>query len=90
MELLAINSFEYDEHEDARVPANITVSMTITEARAIALVFGRLNGHAKTKLGGEDVWEIYNCLGGDVFNRYWENGVGYNNIDIKTLNDPPS
>lgn len=72
------------------LPHNITVSMTVTEAAAIARVFGALNDYGLRRLGLDDSG-IYDCLTGDVFNRYWDDGVNdvLTRIALAGINNPP-
>lgn len=91
MELKAIG---FTTDENGTWPDRITVEMTQAEAAAVAALFGLLNGHAYDRLGGyEKVGGIYSCLVGDVFNRYYENGVDEvrpqpMKLDLATLNEP--
>lgn len=76
--------------DEGALPVTVTVTMGIEEAAAIARVFGSMNGHAITKLGVSS--SIWSCLAGDVFNRYWEDGVNDvlpGAIMLGSLNDPP-
>ena len=59
-------------------PAKITVEMDINEALWIARVTGKTRGEGPHR-------EIYSCLVGDVFNRYWDNGTD----DLPPVNIPP-
>ena len=54
--------------EDGAEPNSITVSMTITEAAWIAKVAGEQRGESPHVA-------IYATLIGDVFNRYWDDGL---------------
>ena len=51
------------------VPETVTVTMTTNEALWIALVSQRQRGESPHN-------GISDCLSNDVFNRYWEDGVG--------------
>lgn len=65
-------------------PKTVTVEMTIDEAGAIAKTFGGMSPIAFCEkfpnLADSDVLEeVYGCLVGEVFNRYWDDGVnGWN------------
>lgn len=59
--------FEFDERVGA-VPNTVSVTMTIEEALWVAKLAGQTRGDGEGS-------EIYNCLVGDVFNRYFEDGV---------------
>ena len=66
-------AFNEDENID-----KITVSMTLKEAAWIARIAGKCNDN--TKEG-----DIYHCLVGTVFNRFYEDGVAeapYTNLPI--------
>lgn len=72
MKLLGL-SFDDDANPDL-----ITVAMTRDEAILIAQVLGHMKGTVQEAVfvGGDEVGsDIYGCLVGDVFNRYWEDGV---------------
>ncbi len=56
------------------MPSEITVTMTLEEAASIAKVFGSFNDKAYRDRGLPRT-DIYNDLCGDVFNRYWEDGL---------------
>lgn len=71
------------------LPSEVTVTMPIAEAVAIAKVFGAMNGHAHDKLELKSVdCGPYCALTGWVFNRYWEDGLAAFGADISldTLN----
>lgn len=81
-------SLQFDEG----LPYIVSVSMSIEEAVAIAAIFGKLNGHALDKLGLSTRGSgIYDCLVGDVINRFWEGGMADvgPNFSLETLNNPP-
>lgn len=46
----------------------VTVEMTVKEALWIARVAGQQRGHSPHH-------DIYSCLTGEVFNRFWDDGV---------------
>ena len=79
------------------LPDTITVTMSIAEAAAIAMIFGKLNSYAIARLTPQspitgDIDGIYCCLVGDVFNRYWDNSVDDvlpGAFDLANLNEPP-
>lgn len=59
-------------------PSRVTVEMTIEEAAAIAKTFGGMSYttfHQKFPGLGTEFSEIYGCLVGEVFNRFWDDGV---------------
>lgn len=74
---MKLNSIKMNKKGTA--PKTVTVTMTIDEAGAIAEVFG---GFSPVKFSQQfpnfdsDIsGEIYDCLIGDVFNRFWDAGV---------------
>lgn len=63
-------------------PKTVTVKMSLDEAAAIAKTFGTmsLNGFREKfpTLPDDTNSEIYGCLVGELFNRFWDDGVdGY-------------
>lgn len=60
-------------------PAMVTVEMSISEAAAIAKVFGGLSPKSFSEkvpaLTNGEHSEVYGCLVGEVFNRFWDDGV---------------
>ncbi len=66
---MKLKSIEFsDGDEGCADPRAITVTMTLEEAIWIALVSGKQRGESPHN-------GIYTCLVGDVFNRYWDDGV---------------
>lgn len=60
---------------DGGKPVRITVSLPVGEAARIVEVFGELGGE-------ESEIDVYGCLTGELFNRFWINGVqGYRGDD---------
>lgn len=66
---MKIEKIEFTQGEEGAVPNVITVSMTLAEAVWIAQKAGNERG------GYPTTHDIYECLAGDVFNRYWEDGI---------------
>ena len=68
---MRLESMTFKRNSDGEViPDQVTVTMGADEALWIAMVAGRVTpGQPATE-------EIYGCLAGDVFNRYWDDGVG--------------
>ena len=60
-------TFSPDNNGDV-IPKTITVEMTVKEALWIAIVSGEQKGESPHT-------GIFNCLNGDVFNRYWDDGA---------------
>lgn len=73
-------SFKEDE-DTVTMPASITVEITIEEAIWIASVAGQQKGTSPHN-------QLYQCLASDVFNPYWEDGVGGAQQDYK-IETPP-
>lgn len=72
---MRLNSVDFDDNGD---PETITVAVTRREAQFVAKALGRLNLDAANEvLPGyySEVQDIYDCLVGNVFNRYWDDGV---------------
>lgn len=64
-----IKSITFSKNNDGiSVPEKISVSMDVEEALWIAKVSGEQRGDSPHH-------GMYACLVGDVFNRYWEDGV---------------
>lgn len=66
------------------LPSEVTVTMSIQQAAAIATVFGKMNGFAHRRLGlanEDEDFSIYDVLTGDLFNRFWDDGVNEYNRD---------
>lgn len=64
--------------DEAANPDRITVEMTRDEGLLVAKVLGTMTGTDQNAVmsGGDGIGtDIYACLVGDVFNRYWEDGV---------------
>lgn len=59
-----------DGPDGDRIPATVTVVMTVEEAAFFATVSGMLRDCDKP-----DNFSAYDCLAEDVFDRYWDNGV---------------
>lgn len=56
------------------VPSEVTLTMSIMEAAQIACIFGEMADSSFTKRGWP-ITHIYADLTGDLFNRYWDDGV---------------
>jgi hypothetical protein len=65
---MKLNSMTFQQNDGIADPATVTVTMSIEEALWIAQVAGK-------QRGGSPHRTIYDCLVGDLFNRYWEDGV---------------
>jgi hypothetical protein len=81
---MKLKAMTFQSEEGDAAPNRVTVEMSLEEALAIALVFGHLNDLALRKLDlgdAEGLHGIYDCLVGDVFNRYWEDGTN----DLKRI-----
>jgi len=63
---------------DEGMPEKITAELSLSEAVFIALLMGQQNGHTSEEIlpGGTDLpSEIYSALTGELFNRYYDDGV---------------
>lgn len=62
-------------------PTKVTAELTVVEAAYLARITGKQNGitAAEFMAGGSDAnTEIYSCLTGELFNRFYDDGVdGY-------------
>lgn len=56
------------------VPERITMDMSVNELAAIAAVFGKLNGHARSKLFLSNEDDIYGGATGILYS-FFENGL---------------
>jgi hypothetical protein len=74
------------------LPSEVTVTMSMAEAAAIAEVFGAMNGYAHQKLGIGGIYPgPYDALVGELINRYWDDGLREfrsTPISLETLNEP--
>ena len=66
---MQIEKIEFTQGEEGAYPERITAVMTVEEAMFMAQVVGKTRGGHPAPHG------IYQALIGDVFNRYWEDGV---------------
>lgn len=89
-----VTRVDLKEGEDGEMyPSEITMTVSLEEAAAIAVLFGAISPAAWTKLEPSRSWGLddvspYSGLTGDVFNRYWEDGVNdVLRLGKKTLND---
>lgn len=74
---MRVESLKFEQREEGAFPSEVTVTMSITEAAQIACIFGEMSHKAMTDRGWP-ITDIYNDLTGNVFNRYWEDGLeGY-------------
>lgn len=63
---------------DDENPQSVTVTMTTREAAFIAKAFGKYSPKTAGEFlpGFDQVpGAVYACLVGDLFNRFWDNGV---------------
>ena len=66
---MQLDSIQFEHGAEGPDPYEISVTLTITEALWIAKLAGQCRS-----CGGESQ-ELYSCLSGDVFNRYFDDGV---------------
>lgn len=71
---MRLENIEFEQGEEGAVPSEITVTMSLEEAASIAKVFGGFNDK-ELRARGLPHNTIYGDLCGDVFNRYWEDGL---------------
>jgi len=82
---MELNNISFVEGKGEALPSKITVTMTLDEAIWIAKIAGKQNGTSPHD-------GIYHCLVGDVFNRYWDEGVkgaDVNNVTIPIITNHP-
>lgn len=66
---MKLKKIKFKQNNDGdRIPSKITVEMTVEEALWLAIVSGKQRGLSPHN-------DIYSCVNGDVFNRYWEDGA---------------
>lgn len=65
---MQINQIKFTQDDNGAKPAEVNVTITIEEAIWIAEIAGNQRGSSPHK-------SIYYALVGDVFNRYWDDGV---------------
>lgn len=59
-------------------PKKVTVEMTVDEAGIVAVMLGKLSWqqvHDVAPGRESDSSEVYDCLTGEFFNKYWDDGV---------------
>jgi hypothetical protein len=64
---MKVNAMAFKQGDDGAIPSMITVTMTLAEAVWIGKAAGRTSGEVSS--------HIYATLTGDVFNRFWDNGI---------------
>ena len=67
---MKIKQLTFTDGEDGAIPASGVVEMTIEEMAFFAVIAGMLTDSMKPKN-----FDAYDALVGDVFNRYWDDGV---------------
>lgn len=67
--------------EDVTNPSSLTVEITIEEAIWMAILSGSQRGISPH-------FGIFDCLTGDVFNRYWDDGVDDARLDYPVETPP--
>lgn len=76
---MRITHIVLDGPEDGdTAPTQVTVRMTLAEAVYVTKVLGAMNGIQAEQVmpgGAHASNEIYSCLTGELFNRFWEDGV---------------
>jgi hypothetical protein len=79
---MKIRSIDFEEGEEGAIPSEITATMTLAEAVAITHIFGKFSDGDWAERGLPRT-EVYNVLTGDVFNRYWDDGVDGALLDVR-------
>jgi hypothetical protein len=72
---MKIRRIDLDDDGD---PSSVTVELSLAEAILITRTVGKGNGHDSNLLmeGGDLIAaQTYLCLTGDLFNRYWDDGI---------------
>ena len=80
---MKLDNIKFAEGEDGAIPTEIQATLTVKEAIFIAKITG------KTRGGLEGSYSMYSCLIGDVFNRYWEDGVNDAERELGAVEIPP-
>lgn len=76
---MEINNIKFRQDDEiGAIPETVSVTMSIEEAAWIAKLAGKTRG-------GGVCSSIYSALVGDVFDRYWEEGVA----EIRGVEIPP-
>lgn len=76
MKMRSINLGEFpDFAEPGAYPTSCVVEMSVEEALYLSRLLGRLNDFDKEAIlrGGTEL-DIWGCLNGDLFNRFWDEG----------------
>jgi hypothetical protein len=64
-----------DFKEPGAYPTSCVVEMTIEEAAYLSQILGRINDHDKEAIvRGAAGFDIWHCLNGDLFDRFWDEG----------------
>jgi len=66
---MKLQNITFTQAEEGAIPKEITVTMTLAEAVWIAKAAG------KQPCGNQPTKDIWDALIGDVFNRYWDEGI---------------
>ena len=72
---MKVKAIELDGEE---LPSAVTVVMTRDEALYLTLLVGKMSGVQAEEVmdgGGEASAEVYECLTGSLFNRFYEDGA---------------
>lgn len=72
---MQLENIRFTQNDDGAEPDTITVTMTIREAIWIAKI-------AEKQRGTYPHSGISNCLNGDFFNRYWDDGIDEADKDL--------
>lgn len=72
---MRVRSIDLDDHGD---PERVTVTMTTSEAAYLATLTGKQSPKSANDVvpgSGTANSDVYDCLTGDLFNRFYEGGV---------------
>jgi hypothetical protein len=73
---MKLENIRFSDGENGAEPEKITVTMTLPEAIWMAKIAGKQRDESPHS-------GIYDCLIGDVFNRYWDDGVDEADIPFR-------
>lgn len=73
---MRVDAIRFEQEVEGALPAEVTVTMSATEAAQICGLLGEMSDADFTRRGWPmSVPSMYEVLSRDVFNRYYEDGV---------------
>ena len=79
---MELQNLQFSEGKEGAIPSRCTFALDIHEALFLALLLGAISDNKLVELVGppadrfaEPSDEMYESLVGDIFNRYWPDGV---------------